>query len=110
MVQQKFYYNISELAEMFDIAPSTIRFWEKEIPLLSPARNKGIRQYTRKDVQNLRVVYHLIKEKGMKIGAVRTYLKTTKVEEVDVNAEIAERLQNIKAALQQAILMIDDND
>ncbi len=108
MNQEKIYYSISDVAELFDIATSTIRFWEKEIPSLSPQRNKGNRQYTRKDVQKLKVVYHLIKEKGLKIGAVKKQLETKTFESQEINAEIVERLQRIKASLQQAILSLED--
>ncbi len=109
MTQEKFYYNISDLEEMFGLSAHTIRFWEKEIEYLNPPRLNGIRQYTRKDVERMRTVYHLIKEKGLKIKSVNEHLKTKNVDSVHINAEVVERLEKIKSSLLQTILLLESS-
>lgn len=108
MVQQKLFYNISELAEMFSITEATIRFWEKNIPTLDPKRVNGVRKYTVKDIDNLRLIYHLIKEKGLKISAVKRYLETKPVTEIHADALIVEKLESVKSSLQQVLQYLDD--
>lgn len=108
MVQQKLFYNISELSEMFSIAESTIRFWEKNFPLLEPQRLNGVRKYREKDIDNLRLVYHLVKEKGLKIAAAKSYLKTKPTNEIYTNALIVEKLERVKSSLQQVLQYLDD--
>ena len=57
----KLFYTITEVAEMFEVNASLIRFWEKEFDVLKPRKsNKGNRLYTKKDIENLRVIYHLV--------------------------------------------------
>lgn len=60
----KLYYSISEVAKMFDVNESLLRFWEKEFPIIKPKKNaKGSRQYRKEDIENIRLIYHLVKEK-----------------------------------------------
>jgi DNA-binding transcriptional MerR regulator len=62
---EKLYYTISEVAKMFDVNASLIRFWEKEFPVLHPKKSaKGDRLFTKKDIESFRHIYHLVKEKG----------------------------------------------
>jgi hypothetical protein len=62
---EKLYYSIGEVAEQFNVAPSLIRFWESEFEIIKPKKNrKGNRQFTREDIDNVRTIYHLVKEKG----------------------------------------------
>lgn len=62
----KLYYSIGEVAEMFGVNTSLIRFWEKEFDVIKPHKNKkGNRQFTKADVDNFHLIYHLVKEKGM---------------------------------------------
>ena len=70
----KLYYTIGEVAEMFDVNTSLIRFWEKEFSIIQPKKNrKGNRMFTPKDIENLQVIYHLLKERGYTIeGAKRS--------------------------------------
>lgn len=59
---KKKYFKTKEVADMFDVPASTIRYWEKEFEILKPGRNKrGHRRYTEKDLDNLRVIYYLLK-------------------------------------------------
>lgn len=97
----KIYYSMGEVAEMFDVNPSLLRYWEQEFDILKPQRNKkGNRLFTPKDVDNLRIIYHLVKERKMKIEVARKYIKDYR-KEIDRDAEITERLMNIRAMLLQ---------
>lgn len=63
---EKVYYTIGEVAEMFDVNTSLIRFWEKEFDIIKPKKNKkGNRLFTKQDIDNLHIIYHLVKERGM---------------------------------------------
>jgi len=96
---EKVYYTIGEVANMFDVNVSLIRFWEKEFDILKPQKNKkGNRLFTPKDIENLRLIYHLLKEKGMTLKGVQKKLRENK-EETFQNHEIIRRLQDIKEEL-----------
>src|SRR3546814_10756813 len=61
----KLYYSIGEVARIFDVNASLIRFWEKEFEILQPRKNKkGNRLFTQEDLENMKIIYHLVKEKG----------------------------------------------
>lgn len=95
----KIYYSMGEVAEMFDVNPSLLRYWEQEFDILKPHRNKkGNRLFTPKDVDNIRIIYHLLKERKMKIEVARKYIRDHRGE-VDRDAEITERLMGIRALL-----------
>lgn len=73
---EKLYYSIGEVAEMFNVAPSLIRFWESEFEIIKPKKNrKGNRQFTREDIDNVRTIYHLVKEKGFTLQGAKEMLK-----------------------------------
>lgn len=73
---EKLYYSISEVSELFDINPSTIRFWEKEFDQLKPTKNKkGNRLFTKKDIEYLQSIVSLVKEKGFTIQGAKEQLK-----------------------------------
>lgn len=57
----KLYYSISEVAAMFDVNESLLRFWEKEFPQLNPKKGAGIRQYRKEDIETVKLIYHLVK-------------------------------------------------
>lgn len=95
----KLYYSISEVAKMFGVAESLLRYWEKEFPFITPKKTGGnVRQYKEEDVEKVRLVYHLVKEKGMTIAGAKQRLKQNK-EFVQNNAEIAQRMKLIKEEL-----------
>ena len=84
----KLYYSIREVAEMFDVNESLLRYWEKEFPIIAPKKAGGnIRQYTKEDIENIRLVYHLVKEKKMTLAGARQRLKQNK-ESIRDTAEI----------------------
>lgn len=95
----KLYYSISEVAEMFDVNPSLLRFWEKEFPQIAPkTTSRGVRQYTKEDLDTIRLIYHLVKEKGMTLPGARQKLKDNKEATVR-NFEIISRLKEIREEL-----------
>ena len=70
----KLYYSIAEVAEMFGVNASLLRFWEKEFPQISPrTTGRGIRQYRKEDVETIGLIYHLVKEKGMTLPGARPW-------------------------------------
>lgn len=73
---EKIYYSIGEVADMFDVNTSLIRFWEKEFPAIQPHRNrKGTRFYTRNDVNNFHLIYDLVKKQGFTLQGAREKLR-----------------------------------
>jgi len=96
---EKLYYQIGEVAAMFTEPVSTIRFWENEFEMLKPKKNnKGNRLFTQEDIKNLKVIHHLLREKGMTIDGARRYLKLNS-NDADFRQEIAESLKNIRGML-----------
>jgi DNA-binding transcriptional MerR regulator len=77
----KMYHSISEVADMFDVNTSLIRFWEKEFDILQPKKNrKGNRLFTNKDIENLHLIFHLVKERGFTLEGAKNKLKTNREE------------------------------
>lgn len=96
---EKVFYSISEVAEMFNVNTSNIRFWENEFDILKPHKNKkGNRMFTLEDIENLKIIYHLLKEKGMTIKGAQKKLKDNK-EDTLQNFEVVSRLQEIRQML-----------
>lgn len=74
----KRYYTIGEVAEMFDVSKSLIRYWETEFDMLKPHKNsKGDRLFTRKNIEQFAQIYHLVKEQGFTLEGARKALKNT---------------------------------
>lgn len=95
----KLYYSISEVAAMFDVNESLLRFWEKEFPQLAPKKGgRGIRQYRKEDVETLKLIYHLVKERGMTLPGARQRMKDNK-EATLRNFEIVDRLKSVREEL-----------
>ena len=93
---EKQYYSIGEVAAMFEVAPSLIRFWETEFEVLKPKKSKkGNRLFTPKDIENLRIVYHLVKERGFTIQGAREVLKNKGVQTKD-KYEIIQSLEKVR--------------
>ncbi len=73
----KSYYSIGEVAEMFEVSTSLIRFWETEFDIIQPKKNrKGDRLFTQKDIENIKLIYHLVKEQGYTLKGAKEHLKT----------------------------------
>lgn len=95
----KVYYSIGEVAKMFDVNTSLIRFWEKEFDVIKPQKNKkGNRLFTKSDVENFHLIYHLVKERGFKLQGAKDKLKANKTETIQEH-EIVKRLQHVKFTL-----------
>ncbi|OKZ06378.1 MerR family transcriptional regulator [Bacteroides nordii] len=95
----KLYYSIAEVAEMFDVNQSLLRFWEKEFPQITPKTSgRGVRQYRKEDVDTIALIYHLVKEKGMTLPGARQKLKDNG-EATIRNFEIVNRLKDIREEL-----------
>lgn len=96
----KLYFSIKEVATMMGVSESLLRFWEKEIPLLKPkTTGNNIRQYTESDIENVKVVYNLVKVRGFKLQAARKMLRENR-QGVNKNARIMEGLVRVREELQ----------
>lgn len=96
---EKLYYSIGEVAEMFGVNTSLIRFWEKEFDVIKPKKNKkGNRFFTKKDIDNFHLIFHLVKEKGMTLSGAKKKIKENKEDTVD-NFEAIQTLNTIKQLL-----------
>lgn len=96
---EKRYYGIGEVAKAFKVNASLIRFWEKEFDVLKPKKNaKGNRKFTPQDIKNLKLIYHLVKERGFTLDGAKTHLKEGKKETLS-NFEIISKLEGIKNQL-----------
>jgi len=96
---EKLYYSIGEVAKMFDVNTSLIRFWEKEFDIIKPKKNKkGNRLFTQKDIDNFHIIYHLVKEQGMTLKGAKKKMKENK-EDTEHNFEIIRSLEQIKEML-----------
>jgi DNA-binding transcriptional MerR regulator len=95
----KLYYSIGEVARMFDVNASLIRFWEKEFEIIKPQKNKkGNRLFTKADLDKLHLIYQLVKEQGHTLDGAKRILRHKQDERVR-KAETIQTLEKIKAAL-----------
>jgi len=97
--QEKILYSIQEVAKMFQVNASLLRYWEKEFDFINPYKSeKGTRQYREKDIEHIRLVYHLVKEKGLTLAGAKQKLKENK-ENVINTEDIVYRLKSIRTEL-----------
>lgn len=93
---EKLYYSIGEVADTFSVAPSLIRFWESEFELIKPKKNrKGNRQFTKEDIDNVRTIYHLVKEKGFTLQGAKEMLRNDS-QAVKDKMEMIDSLRNVR--------------
>jgi DNA-binding transcriptional MerR regulator len=98
-VIEKKYFSIGEVAEMLDVATSLIRFWESEFDIIKPKKNrKGNRQFTREDIENVKLIFHLVKEKGYTLQGAKDLLKNGN-DALKEKIEIIDSLKKIKSFL-----------
>ena len=96
---EKLFYKISEVAKIFNVNISAIRFWEKEFDILKPKKNKkGNRLFTPKDIKNIEIIYHLLKERGFTVEGAKKKLKDNKADTIN-NIEIVTYLKDIRGFL-----------
>ncbi len=103
---KKVYFTIGEVSKMFDVNLSLIRFWEKEFDIIQPKKNKkGNRLFTKKDIENLGIIFHLVKERGFTLEGAKKKLKENKQSTLDeiqmVNSlkKVKNFLEDLKSAL-----------
>ncbi len=96
---EKLYYTIGEVARMFNVNTSLIRFWEKEFDIIKPYKNKkGNRLFTPQDIENFHLIFHLVKEKGLTLKGAEKKLKENKEDTIQ-NFEVVSKLKNIRELL-----------
>ena len=93
------YYSIGEVAKMFKVNESLLRYWEKEFPIIKPRKASGnVRQYKKEDIENIRLIYHLVKEKGLTLQGAKQRLKDNKSYAANT-AEVVDRLKQLRQEL-----------
>lgn len=94
----KLYYSIGEVARAFDVNASLIRYWEQEFPIIKPKKNKkGNRYFTPEDINNFKMIFHLVKEKGYTLDGARVALTTNS--KISETITLIDRLEFIKSEL-----------
>ena len=102
-------YSMGEVTEMFDVNASLIRYWESKFDCIKPHKNKkGNRMFTPSDIENFKLIYHLVKEKGMTLEGANSAMKRRN-KSVKRDVSILERLQNIRAMLVEGRESLGDN-
>jgi DNA-binding transcriptional MerR regulator len=95
----KRYYSIGEVAKAFDVNASLIRFWDSEFDILKPKKNaKGNRMFTPEDIKSLKLIFHLVKERGFTLEGAKIHLKEDQKKTMD-KFEIISKLESIKVQL-----------
>ncbi len=106
---EKLLYSMGEVTEMFDVNASLIRYWESKFDCIKPHKNKkGNRMFTPSDIENFKLIYHLVKEKGMTLEGANSAMKR-RGKSVKRDVSILERLQNIRAMLIEVRESLGDN-
>ena len=105
----KLYYSIGEVAKAFDVNASLIRYWEQEFPIIKPKKNKkGNRYFTPEDIKNLKMIYHLVKEKGYTLDGAKIALNNNK--KINEAVEMIDRLEFVKSELLKLKSSLVDKD
>ena len=95
----KKFYKIGDVAEILNVPTSTLRFWEKEFTVIKPKRNsKNIRVYTVKDIETIKMIYYLVKEKGLKLDAAQAMIKRNRGG-ISKQHEVVARLKTMREEL-----------
>ena len=95
----KLFYKIGEVAKMFNVNISAVRFWEKEFDILKPKKNKkGNRLFTNNDVKNIEIIYHLLKDRGFTVEGAKKKLRENKTDTIN-NVEIINHLKDVRKFL-----------
>lgn len=95
----KLYFSIKEVASHFEVNESLLRYWESEFDIINPKKTEGgTRQYSRQDIENIALVFHLVKEKGMTLEGARQTLRQKKDEQAR-KLQVINRLEKIRKEL-----------
>lgn len=106
---KKLYFSLRDVARHFDVNESLLRFWETEFNIINPRKTPGgTRQYTKEDIDNIALVYHLVKEKGLTLEGARQTLKNKKDEEAR-KIQVIQKLEAIKKELLEIEREFDEN-
>ena len=98
---KKLFYHIGEVSRIFKVNTSLIRFWEKEFDILKPKKNKkGNRLFTQEDLDNLHIIYHLVKERGFTLQGAKEKLKQNKTDVIN-SVEMVKSLNKVKDFLME---------
>ena len=93
------YHSIGEVANMLNVSTSLLRFWDKEFDILKPRKNKkGDRLFTQKDVDNVKLIYHYVKERGFTLEGAKRKLRENRSDSVN-NYQVVESLKKIRGLL-----------
>lgn len=104
---EKLYYTIGEVAVMLDVNTSLLRYWEKEFDVLKPKKNtKGDRFFTKDDIEKIKLIYHLVREKGYTLDGAKARLKTD-IELTQKKFRIIERLKKVRGFLEELKEQVD---
>lgn len=97
----KLYYSIGEVSNMFNVNTSLIRFWEREFEILRPKKNaKGNRLFTQEDLENLKIIFHLVKERGFTLEGAKKKMRENKGS-VEHNVKVVDSLKRIRMFLEE---------
>ena len=105
-VIEKKYYSIGEVAEQLNVATSLIRFWESEFDVIKPKKNrKGNRQFTKEDIENVKLIYHLVKDRGFTLQGAKDLLKnnTNPLKERMSNIDSMKRIRSFLVELKNQL-------
>lgn len=105
----KLLYTIGEIAEMFDVNVSLIRHWSNYFDVLKPKTNrKGNRLYTNEDIDIIKIIYNLVKDRGMRLDAAQRYIKTSRTK-ADQDVVVIQKLMDIKSLLTEVLYDLGDD-
>jgi DNA-binding transcriptional MerR regulator len=97
----KTYYSIKEVSQMLGVSEPTLRYWETEFPFLKPRTTTNkVRQYQEKDIEDIKVIYNLVKVRGFKIAAARKMINANR-SQVEFQAKLMQRLIDVKSQLEE---------
>ena len=106
---RKVYYKIGEVAEMFEVNTSLIRYWEQEFDIIKPKKSKGgVRLFTLKDIDQFEIIFHLVKEKGMTVQGARDFIKNKQDQNDFEKLEVINTLKRTKSFLVDIKNILDE--
>lgn len=104
----KKFYGIADVADLLGLSQSTLRYWETVFPQLKPKRSEGAtRRYTPRDIELLRLIKFLLKDKGMRIERAKEYIRTNRAD-LDRRADVVRRLKDVRGQLVRLKNALDD--
>lgn len=108
--QEKIFYSIKEVADMLNVNQSLLRYWEKEFSNIKPTKtSKGTRQYRKEDIDEIRLVHYLVKDKGLTLPGAKQKLKENR-DSIIHTEEIVDRLKSIREELLDLKTAFDELD